>query len=485
MTGRGARGQSQTIGVVLILGITVLSVGAIAALGGSAIDQTQQSIDVQSAQHALSQLDSEASLVALSRAERQSVQLGRGRQGTYTVFPDRGRIVIRHHNYSGNSDTVLYNATLGQVRYETGETVVAYQGGGVWKSRGGDGSAMVSTPEFHYRSATLTLPVIRVRGDGSVSGSATAELVDGDPGRQIYPNRSSSYPDIAREYVNPVENGTLEIVVKSEFYRAWGAYFESRTDGVVSVYDANETAHLRLVSTGIHGAFDMPLEEEPMELRGLGEGHPLENLTIRIFPDQPESQEFAGLSWSLVAQEGSQKFELTLRTTGTLDEGDSVPASVYYTNGTAEQGWHADDAFTVSVSDVDGDGEEEAYIDANLTGDSMLGYTDIGTNDLTEFQANDDFATQLTFDRHEDSVTWEPETFDTTDQTTIGNLTNHYIGLFGRSVDLTVKDGNGVGGGAAGNINEDVSSGYVEFDGSGKFVTYLHVSENNVTVSLE
>ncbi|MFB6081648.1 MAG: hypothetical protein ABEJ67_02385, partial [Halanaeroarchaeum sp.] len=261
MSGWGRRGQSQTVGVVLILALTILSVGAIATFGTTAIDRTQQTVDVQSVEHAMSQLDSEASLVALSRADQQSIDLGSGRRGTYTVRPDAGHVTITHLNHTNDGDDeVIYDASLGEVRYRTGETVIAYQGGGVWRKQAGNGSVMVSAPEFHYRQATLTLPIIRIEGDGSVAGAATADISDGKPGVQIYPNRSRHYPITNRPFVNPVQNGTIQIDIQSEYYQGWGAYFRSRTDGNVTVYHENQTARLVLVSTGLDGAFNMPLE---------------------------------------------------------------------------------------------------------------------------------------------------------------------------------------------------------------------------------
>lgn len=480
MKGRGTRSQSETLGVVLLLGITLLSVGALATFGSGAIDGTQHSVDVQSAEHALSQLDSKVSLVALSEADRQSVALGRGRQGTYTVHPDEGHITVKHLNYSMDEDEhVLYEDTLGEVRYETGSTTLAYQGGGVWRSESSGGSTMVSTPEFHYRGMTLTLPIIRVDGEGSVSGSAQANVYTDSTPISIYPDHDEPYPDDSRNYTNPVQNGTVQIAVQSDYYRAWAEYFESRTDGEVSIDDENETAIVELVSTGAYGDFDMPMDGQPVELRAVGDEHPLTNFTVTIAPDQPDSEEFAGLSWSMWAESGNKEFEISLGTTGDGSCDTDVRASIYYYNGSEEQGWTAPDAFEVTCND-----DDEARIHANLTSDTQVTYQDQGSNNLTKYNGNNDFADSVTFDEHEvDNTT----TFEEGDTAELGYVVNHYVGLMGPNVDLNVMDGEsgGKSKNAAGNVNEDVSSGYLEMDGTGQYVTYLHVSENNVTVDVE
>lgn len=486
MSRPGTRSQSETLGVVLLLGMTLMSVGALAVFGNAAIDDVRHSVDVQSSEHALSQLDSRVSLVALSEANRQSIDMGRARQGTYSVRPDEGRIVITHVNYTANESQELYNNTMGEVRYETDGSVLAYQGGGVWRSEAGAGSTMVSTPEFHYRGLTLTFPVIRVTGDGSVSGSARVNVHTDDRPVKIYPNATDTYPGGDRPFKNPVQNGTVRITIQSEYYDAWGSYFEDRTDGEVTTYASNETVVLDLVSLGAHGEFGMPMDGQALELRAIEDGHPLSNFTVTIAPDQPDSESFSGLSWSLWAQSGNKEFEVHLGIDGKGDEGDDVSATVYYYNGTSEQGWHDEDAYEVRVDDFDGDGDNESRIVANLTSDAQMTYQNVGQDKLSKFQGNNDFADSVTFDEHEVDT---GETFTSGNRTSIGYAVNHYVGLMGPNVDLVTKDTEGGGGGtnqnSAGNVNEDASVGYLEIESTGQYVTYLHLSENNVTVIVE
>ncbi|WP_259519758.1 hypothetical protein [Halanaeroarchaeum sp. HSR-CO] len=474
----------------MLLGITLLSVGALATFGSAAIDDTRHSVDVQSAEHALSQLDSRVSLVALSEADRQSVALGRGRQGTYTVHPDAGQITVTHLNYSNNGDEhVLYNDSLGEVRYDTGETTLAYQGGGVWRSASSGGSSIVSTPEFHYRGMTLTLPIVRVEGDGSVSGSAQANVYSNTTSVSIYPDHDEPYPDTSRNYTNPVHNGTVQIAVESNYYRAWAEYFASRTDGEVSIDDENETAIVELVSTGTYGDFEMPMDRQPIELRAVGEGHPLDDFSVTIAPDQPDSQQFSGFMWSLWAEQGNKQFEISLESNDKTCPG-TVAATVYYSDGSEKHVWYDDDAYDIYCTDADGDGDEEPRITANFTSEEEISY-DTGTPSLIVFKdAALDANETATFDQHGDSISWESGdgvSFTSGDTTTMDNVTNHYVGLLGQNVDLVVRDGHHnaqANGNKAGAMNPETSYGNVMLNETGQYVTYLHVSENNVTVDI-
>jgi hypothetical protein len=79
----------------------------------------------------------------------------------------------------------------------------------------------------------------------------------------------------------------------------------------------------------------------------------------------------------------------------------------------------------------------------------------------------------------------EPETFTHGDSTEVDQLVNHYLALFGSSVDLTVSDkgnGNGNSRSASGSVSESASSGTLDY-GQSEVVTYLHITDNAVNVT--
>jgi hypothetical protein len=129
------------------------------------------------------------------------------------------------------------NATLGAVVYSNDNDRIAYQGGGVWRE-GVGGARMISPPEFHYRGATLTLPLVTVGGDEAIDdGVVVTQPADS----------TQHYPDPGIDRVNPLQNGLVNVTVHSEYYRAWGTFFEERTEGT-AIYDHEaQTATLTLV----------------------------------------------------------------------------------------------------------------------------------------------------------------------------------------------------------------------------------------------
>lgn len=250
----GVRGQSETLGVVLLLTLTVIGASAVVVLGSTAVDDSRNSVAIGSAEHSMTQLDSKASLVAHGSSTTQHVALGGDGAGEVRVDPSAGWMNVSIVNESTgavkpNGD--IMNVTMGAVRYENGDTTIAYQGGGVWKqSDPAGGSVMVSPPEFHYRSTTLTLPLVTIDGDPDIQGRAQITSV-GAP--------SAKYPNATTGRVNPLDKGVVNVTVHSTFYVGWGAYFEERTGGDVYYDHPNQTVVVQLEAPGRTAAVDNAL----------------------------------------------------------------------------------------------------------------------------------------------------------------------------------------------------------------------------------
>lgn len=487
-----SRGQAEMISVVLLMGITVAGMITVVALGSVAIEENKQVSEIQGTDHAMTQLDSRAAVVALGESDSQEVDLGRSIDGSYAIDEDAGQITITHTNQSQTSppdEEIIFNDSLGMIVYQNGDTDIAYQGGGVWRKRN-NGSTMVSPPEFHYQSATLTFPIIRVTGTGSASGRVIAEITMPTKMDRIYPDPSTTYTASGDPYQNPVSDGNISVTVQSEYYQAWESYFRSRTEGEVTVFHSNQTVSVTLLSSGEVGEFDMPADGNSIEIRGLSSNdHSVENFTVTLHPDDTDAADFSNLQWSLYDDQGSQQIEIHLRDSGKNDnsttdcEERDVAATVYYSgqNGDPYHGWHNDTAFRTECYDGDGDGnDDETRLSVDFNGDTNLSMESLSSSNLIHFSpGGDTFKDPVEFNEHDGSVGWEPETFNSGDQTAIGDLIGHYFALMAPNVELTVEDK------SSDTVNEDASGGTLEYDSSGQFVTFLHVTENEIKVKFE
>jgi hypothetical protein len=207
----------------------------------------------------MTQLDSKASLVAHGSSDTQRVDLGGTGRGTAGVDESSGQMTVRIINGTDGNETIL-DEELGTVTYERGRTTLAYQGGGVWR-REGNGSVMVSPPEFHYDGGTLTLPLVRVRSDG-ISGRSV-RIVQRTPTDGRFPNATRS---------NPLTKGQVHVTVQSDYYQAWGTYFAERTSGNVTYDHANRSATIELI-TPFNEGFDniLATTEGGIEPKGSGD----------------------------------------------------------------------------------------------------------------------------------------------------------------------------------------------------------------------
>ena len=484
---RDRSGQASPLAVVLLLGITVLGATTIVTLGGAALDETKQASNAARAEHSMTLFDSKVAVTALGDSQSQSVELSGSQNGDYVVRDDSTRIVITHKDYDGNGTAEeLYNQTLGSVEYQTGDVTIAYEGGGVWRTQD-NGTSMVSPPEFHYRDKTLTLPVIQVSGNGVTSRSPTVDILEDQQARRIYPNSSATYPGGSESFDNPVENGTVEVTIYSPHYRGWAQFFDERTEGNMSLDHTNESVSVELEAIGgVVGQFEMPNEGGSVEVRGMAENHTVNSYTLNLTADN----HFQNMHWSMYHDGTSEDVEFHIYTDGKCSGGSfsgDVDLSIYYSNQTGTyQGWQnssidpedpssavqidcTNDPATMSINFTHA-ATEMTYGDITMTGSDNKWY--FGP-EIKDDSAN----TTANFSQH--SVDQEAP-YATGDNESLDVVTNHYLSLLAPKFKLTVTDGPG----GSERVNEQGSAGNLDYDQAdgGRYITFLHVTENRVEV---
>ena len=494
---RDASAQSEPLSVVLLLAITVAGAMAVVAFGSGALADTEQSVEIQRNEHVMTLLDSRGAMVALGEARSERLSLRASGGGTYRVDESSGWLRVEHVNVTDSgADETIYNSSLGAVVYENEDTAVAYEGGGVWRTRDG-GTTMVSPPEFHYRDATLTLPIIRVTegGAGTGAGGSSLRIAPADDSRQVFPNVTAGptdgtetgapYDGSNATYVNPVENGTVNVTVHSEHYRGWAEYFRTRTEGKVSTNGRNE-AYVELRTAGRVGAFQVPAEGNAVDVRGVKSGHNVSDYSLSLAADG----HFNNMHWSMYHSSPTTRFELHVYSDGKCKSGTydgELDVSIYYWDGgSTYQGWQNASIDPASSPDFSVDcTQSPAVLHADLTGDTPLEYGEIqltGGDNKWHFGSeikNDDLESNPTLDQH---PAVDPGEITTGDPETLAFVVNHYFGVMAPDFELTVTDGPG----GSERVEEGASVGNLVYESSddGRFITFLHVTENEVEVRM-
>ena len=236
----GARGQSSPIGVVLIIAVVISGSALTVALGAEAFGSTQNQLSMERAEKSMTQLDSQAAMVALGDSQVQEVSLAATAGDGYRVQSNTGWMNVSYTNLTGGGSTTIMNESMGAIVYDNGNEEIAYQGGGVWRSAGDGNAVMVSPPEFHYREATLTLPLVTVSGEESINSKA---VISRNTSQAYFPNRT-----VNKNFTNPLERSAVEVTVQSDYYRAWGSFFKQRTTGNVTYDHPNNRVTVDLIT---------------------------------------------------------------------------------------------------------------------------------------------------------------------------------------------------------------------------------------------
>ncbi|MGM0592799.1 MAG: DUF7308 domain-containing protein, partial [Halobacteriota archaeon] len=168
-------------------------------------------------------------------------------------------------------------------------------------------------------------------------------------------------------------------------------------------------------------------------------------------------------------------------------DGD-LDMSIYYNNGSGDyQGWQNSgiDPDTNPHFEVDCSGSVPT-LHANLTGDTPMTYDEIsltGSDNKWYFAPdikNGDVDDTVTFDQHAaDGPTTYAEGSDTEE---MGVLLNHYFSLMAPGFELEVTDGPG----GSSRVDEGASDGTLDYDAASgaQYITFLHITENEVRVEL-
>lgn len=225
------RGLSNMVGVMILLATVLVIIGGVAAFSGGTFDSAKTGVDVGLVERDLTKLSGVIHDVSFGSNSVQTVGLN------LRTVDDGGSTLVKQNAGSmevtvsrSGGDTVVYDGPLGAVEYENKQTHVAYQGGGVWR-KGENGASVVDPAGFaleDYSTETLSLPIMVVRGDGTISSGATVQMA-ADPSFSKYKLDSGE---------------TVTVQVESTYYTAWARYLTDRLDvpeDDVSINDDSNT----------------------------------------------------------------------------------------------------------------------------------------------------------------------------------------------------------------------------------------------------
>ncbi|MEM3165250.1 MAG: hypothetical protein QXO51_07465 [Halobacteria archaeon] len=250
MKQRGARddfigdwdGAEEVMGVLMLLGIFAISLAVIYAGGVPSLQASQSGASLQQVEQAFTALDSKLSKAALGESPSQSVEVNLA--GGALTLRNTSWMNITFKDSAGTLIGCI-NVSLGTLEYTKENRTIAYESGGLFARYPDGGQAFLSPPELHYDGETLTLPIIQLNGTGSQSGAGTTTVrIDTSNQPVVYfPNGSATGCGTnALNRVNPLEEVTVNVTVRSDYWQAWAAAMRRQTSITASTDNTNQLA---------------------------------------------------------------------------------------------------------------------------------------------------------------------------------------------------------------------------------------------------
>ncbi len=199
---------SEVVDFVTIFGVLILSIGLIGVAGYPILKSAQEARYIENTKQSFIVLADNTNKVVFGQAPSQSMELKM--YGEMLRITGNSVINITAKNSSGDVIT-LVDQQMRSIESTVGDTVIAYEGTGVW-ARYPDGSTlMIYKPLITSRDNMLIIPVVTVIGSSSISGSGLSRVtVYGTPRIDFYNNvnnitvtiNNSDYRDGWEKYFN-------------------------------------------------------------------------------------------------------------------------------------------------------------------------------------------------------------------------------------------------------------------------------------------
>ncbi|WP_312908740.1 DUF7289 family protein [Natronosalvus caseinilyticus] len=238
MIDRADRGLTPVLALTIIIGMVAVASIGIVLVGTGALTTSSDQLEDERVEQSFVTLGSELNTVAASSDDTQSVALGLTDANGQVSLVDSGHITV---SASGLEDPIIDEPTRA-IEYRDGETVVAYEGGAVFRGTGSE-ARVVSAPQVEYRQDALRLPITRLEGVESVSNDRVrlSKVRSDRPTRDI--------PSVAGQFVT--------ITIESPYYAGWAAHYERQVgEQYVTVDHANQTVAVLLGQPNPDGSYD-------------------------------------------------------------------------------------------------------------------------------------------------------------------------------------------------------------------------------------
>ncbi|WP_256621378.1 DUF7289 family protein [Methanolobus chelungpuianus] len=474
---RSEKAVSAVVGVMIILALTITSTSVILLYSAPSMKNMQEMATAQRAEQAFTVFDSRTSKVALGESPSQTTsfsimdgsvsvkgdanayqnsqivvvcaQLSEG--SWYTSFMNNRFNWNSWEPYESQPNMTVFESPMGSITYTQGDRIIGYEGGGVWSKYPTGKAVMISPPEFHYNGETLTLPIMKIKGNEVFSGRTDVAVTvnSNNMPTVLYPDPSST------KKVNPLSSDKVLIYIKSEFYTAWADYANSLTYASATTDDANQTAIVELEVLPEMGKDQL---KQTFKIGTLNDTNPAPMWDFKFNLEAKSSQGLNPNNYQITATSGSKTLTYYVQKSGNSRLNLEIAYKDTAISSTTEtwQGATSADYFPISGTQAD----QSATVDL-LSSSINMAY----------ISRNGDFS-------------W-PDLVITKDNInktqSLNTVSQHYMKLLTMdgSVIFNIQSP-----GSSDPVDYSESTLTLLYDGMPGSITYLHVSRNDLEVTL-
>lgn len=473
------KGASELVGWLLAFAVLTFSASFIFVASYPYMSSTMDDSRSKLAEVQMTLMDLSASKCSLGDVPSQNIKFNLN-NGNLRVEQGGNNLTVWavFRNGTEEEKLVVYSGAIGRALYSSGNMipgssfgmgsvterdsiVIGYEGGGVWKKRGGS-VTMLTSPEFHYKSDTLTLPIIKMTSNYSTSGRGVIPLyIQKESANVYYPNTTTN-----KNFTNPLQCSHLELKIQSDFWKGWRSYLEERTDTEIHNVDRNNNtiiANMSVKAATSTRAYSLPIDLDNLDTY---DKTPLEELEI----------DFKGLhsDYKLIWYTKTDPALVIYMQKKSGGGPNDFILDVYYGNSTKFEGWRTNGTLEWT--------EDNTY---------RLDLLNQSLDMVYEKHSPPKFDTENWPDASWNDTTWtwgsdvnntDSGDFNDTagnNKNALDNVTQHYFRILANqtSSDISLYEGDKTQG-----FNPDLTTYTLGYHMKPPIITYLHVTEHKIAI---
>ncbi|WP_406660493.1 hypothetical protein V7O66_11675 [Methanolobus sp. ZRKC3] len=470
---------SSVMGIMVLLLITMLSIALMILYTMPVINDMENMANAQRIEQAFTVFDSRTSKAALGESPLQTTSLsimegGVTVKGTNDSYNESQMVFIflsedsswydnfyqqmnswnSWKSYENESDFESFTTQMGLIKYESEDRTIAYEGGGVWSRYPSGGTVMISPPEFHFNGETLTIPVMKVSGNTSISGSTDIDINvrSANTPTLLFPNTS-----VNSNFTNPLDVDRIVVFIKSEYYDGWAKYAETLAEVKATVDDANQTAIIDLEAIPEMGTIGLPAAFNLKKVNQ-SNSNPIFNYAMYLKNQGTDASSFNPSGMTFTASTGTKKITYEIKKDAML----RVKVSYQDDAIGYKETWEGLDKLVVKI---DGSGKN-----ANTTVDFT------NTTYRMEYTSNNP---EYSWDVVSPTTMTPNMTISKGDVLSINNLTQHYMKLMTQEGPITFFLG-----GEYQKVDVGGSTLALDYDLDDGKISYLHITSNELATTV-